>query len=495
MLGLGDVARALEHDVLEEVGEAGLARDLVLGADVVPEVDRDDRGEVILGHDDAEAVVEALVAEDDLRDGDGHESPQGRWRVSDRYQDEGRRDGDGDGATVRHHPPHRGAVGGEIGRIRHSLGGAGAGRAADAKEGETATEPRARLLEADEPEEEWHDDDAAQQPRGVDADEEHTGHDRPGDGDGAERSTPCDLARIDVAHAGPIDAIGGLQVLDLHRLPCSFVTSRSSCVRRGFGALQRSSCSGWPGGGFRRRAYHRATMTWTTSVRMARLAARTRFVLLALVSLFLGHDAVYAAEHGIGTGFGSAMAELDHGAYWGPFTLLAAASAISLAVGSGLALARLRRRLVRTAGCVPPGPSAPAPAGYRHEFAAIWPRLALVVVVLFALQENVETFLAHGVVPGVDVLFGGELPLAIPVLALVTLGLAAIGALVRWRISVLTARLHRAAPRAQTALSGSGPAPEWAEVHAAAPHRWTLDRRDAGRAPPADLRPRRLATA
>ena len=72
MLGLGDVARALEHDVLEEVGEAGLARDLVLGADVVPEVDRDDRGEVVLGDDDPQAVVETLVAEGDLRDGGGH---------------------------------------------------------------------------------------------------------------------------------------------------------------------------------------------------------------------------------------------------------------------------------------------------------------------------------------------------------------------------------------------------------------------------------------
>ena len=155
-------------------------------------------------------------------------------------------------------------------------------------------------------------------------------------------------------------------------------------------------------------------MTWTTSARTARLAARTRFVLLALVSLFLGHDAVYAAEHGIGAGFDSAMTDLGHGAYWGPFTVLAAAAAISLAVGSCLALARLRRRLAGTASSVPSGPFSAAPGGYRHEFAAIWPRLALVVVVLFALQENVEAFLAHGVVPGVDVLFAGELPLADP---------------------------------------------------------------------------------
>ena len=45
---------------------------LVLRADVVPEVDRDDRGEVVLGDDDPQAVVETLVAERDLGDGGGH---------------------------------------------------------------------------------------------------------------------------------------------------------------------------------------------------------------------------------------------------------------------------------------------------------------------------------------------------------------------------------------------------------------------------------------
>src|SRR3954452_11307465 len=77
VLRLRDVARTLEHDVLEQVGEARLARDLVLGPDVVPEVHRDDGSQVVLGDDDAQSVVEPLVAEGDLRDGDGHESPQG----------------------------------------------------------------------------------------------------------------------------------------------------------------------------------------------------------------------------------------------------------------------------------------------------------------------------------------------------------------------------------------------------------------------------------
>ena len=63
VLGLPDVCGALEHDVLEEVGEARLAGHFVLRADVVPDVHRDDRCEVILGDDESEAVGLALVGE------------------------------------------------------------------------------------------------------------------------------------------------------------------------------------------------------------------------------------------------------------------------------------------------------------------------------------------------------------------------------------------------------------------------------------------------
>ena len=69
---LATCLRALEHHVLEEVGEPGLARLLVLRADVVPEVDRHDRGEVVLGDDDPQAIGKAVVAERDGRDGGRH---------------------------------------------------------------------------------------------------------------------------------------------------------------------------------------------------------------------------------------------------------------------------------------------------------------------------------------------------------------------------------------------------------------------------------------
>ena len=62
MLGLGHVARALEHHVLEEVGEARPSRLLVLRADATPEIDGADGDEVVLGDYQAQAVGQALIA-------------------------------------------------------------------------------------------------------------------------------------------------------------------------------------------------------------------------------------------------------------------------------------------------------------------------------------------------------------------------------------------------------------------------------------------------
>ena len=61
----GDVAAALEHEMLEQVREAGPAGLLVAGADDVPEVDRDHRREVVRRDDDAQAVGQASLAEVD----------------------------------------------------------------------------------------------------------------------------------------------------------------------------------------------------------------------------------------------------------------------------------------------------------------------------------------------------------------------------------------------------------------------------------------------
>ena len=59
----GRVLAAAKHQVLKQVGESGLAGLFVFRADVVPDVDGDDGGLVVLMHDYGEPVVEheALV--------------------------------------------------------------------------------------------------------------------------------------------------------------------------------------------------------------------------------------------------------------------------------------------------------------------------------------------------------------------------------------------------------------------------------------------------
>ena len=66
VLGLGDVPAALEHEVLEEVGEPGLAGLLVLGAHVVPEIDGHHGCHPVGGHDDPQAVGQRVLAEADV---------------------------------------------------------------------------------------------------------------------------------------------------------------------------------------------------------------------------------------------------------------------------------------------------------------------------------------------------------------------------------------------------------------------------------------------
>jgi hypothetical protein len=52
------VLRSVEHQVLEQVGEAGLAGLFVLGPDVIPDVHGDDGRLVVLVHQQGQAVVE-----------------------------------------------------------------------------------------------------------------------------------------------------------------------------------------------------------------------------------------------------------------------------------------------------------------------------------------------------------------------------------------------------------------------------------------------------
>jgi hypothetical protein len=225
-------------------------------------------------------------------------------------------------------------------------------------------------------------------------------------------------------------------------------------------------------------------MTFATGLGTARILGAIRFALLALASLAVAHDATFAAEYGIGAGFVRAMSAGGHDGYWPAFSVVVVAAVTVLGLWSAVRLGRLltrggahRRANLTTAGR--------PRRTYRRELRALWTPLFLLTAVAFAVQENIEHVVGHGHVIGLGALIGPEYPLALPVIGLVTLAAAALGALVRWRVAVLEARiagcLDEARPRG---LAATRPGPGWADIAAIRIRAWFLVRLDAGRAPP-----------
>lgn len=230
-------------------------------------------------------------------------------------------------------------------------------------------------------------------------------------------------------------------------------------------------------------------MIVATSSRSARLLGRARFGLLALVSVWLAHDAVFAAEHGIGAGFAQAMRSGGHDAYWPAFSIVAIVAATVLGLRVVVRLGRLGGSAgagVPSRGRRPTSRRSDATApSYLRQLVRLWLPLFALVAVAFAIQENIEHLAGHGHVIGAGALVGPEYPLAIPVIGLVTLVAAAIGSLVRWRIAVLEARLGGRVRRSRDrGLAARRPAPSWALVAGERLHALWLVRLDAGRAPP-----------
>ncbi len=216
---------------------------------------------------------------------------------------------------------------------------------------------------------------------------------------------------------------------------------------------------------------------------MARVLRAVRLAMLGLVSLAIAHDAIFAAQYGFGAAFARAMRDGGHDGYWPVFSMVAVVAATVLGLRAAVRLGRLREtdRATRLVAAAPRSRE----RGYRRELIGLWPPLFVLVAVAFAVQENVEHLAGHGHVIGLGALTGPEYPLALPVLALVTLAAAAIGALVRWRITVLTARLAGRAPVGRRRRLGARrPSPRWTDIAAIRAHAWFLVRLDAGRAPP-----------
>src|SRR5688572_2196388 len=215
-------------------------------------------------------------------------------------------------------------------------------------------------------------------------------------------------------------------------------------------------------------------------MRIAALPSRLRgplsFWALAGVALLVSHDAVYLVQVGPGEPLAAALRTASHD-YWRAASLGLVAVGLVAGAASLVRLVLLRREAAAVGATRRPISSR------LGRLLAIWVRLAAIVVVGFAIQENVEHFIAHGHLIGAGALVGPEYPLAVPVLGIVSL-VAALGAslLVTTELSLVAAIVSARAGvrRAQRAMTRP-------PQRLAAPLGSVLARFVAGRAPPVPL--------
>ena len=203
-----------------------------------------------------------------------------------------------------------------------------------------------------------------------------------------------------------------------------------------------------------------------------RLRDRFAFWALAGVALLAVHDAVHLAQIGPARAVVDALRTGAHG-YWGAASLVISVIAAVAATSTLIRTRRLRRR----AAALRAVPASGRPFGRR--FVGAWWRLAAVVAIAFALQENAEHLVTHGHVIGTRALAGPEYPLALPVIGFVAAIAAAIAAMVSGTQEALVAAIEAALRRLRPARRLiRRPAPMPAAIGS------VLARPGAGRAPP-----------
>ena len=200
---------------------------------------------------------------------------------------------------------------------------------------------------------------------------------------------------------------------------------------------------------------------------------RLAFWALAGLALFVAHDAVFLAQIGPGQALVAELRTAGHG-YWTAASLLLIVLAVVACVSTGLRVRHLRRR-ASSLGAAPA-----RDRSFIRRFVGTWWRLAALVAVAFAVQENVEHLIAHGHAPMVGVLVGPEYPLAMPVIGLVTAIAAVLVALVARTQDELVAAIEAALRWRTRAQCLHARPPQWLPSATGS----VLARRGAGRAPP-----------
>ena len=200
---------------------------------------------------------------------------------------------------------------------------------------------------------------------------------------------------------------------------------------------------------------------------------RTFVVLGALVlaTVAAGHELTYLFAYG--SGYDAAMEASGHAGYWTSFVVTVGVAIGGLVVVALRQFARLRAQLRDVEGIADASPWMLL-AMWLRSAAAIGPAALLVYVV----QENVETATVTGAFPGLTVLAGDHV-VAAPVIVLIAAFAAFVYALVRWRRDVLERRLRAARRRV---FPTSSLAPSRAGSAVAPRHRYASPVH--GRAPP-----------
>jgi hypothetical protein len=176
---------------------------------------------------------------------------------------------------------------------------------------------------------------------------------------------------------------------------------------------------------------------------MTRLRRPIGFLAMTLVALVVAHDLVFLITYG--ARYEDALALSGHDGAW------TAAVAVVLLAGVGLSLLaawRLHRLGVLARTLVPTAARHDAIAdGFGGRLVGLWWRLSATTTLLFVVQENVEHLRMGEAAPGLAVLGSGQYSDATLIILGVSLVVAFVGALFRWRRDVLIARIATALRR------------------------------------------------
>jgi uncharacterized membrane protein len=170
-------------------------------------------------------------------------------------------------------------------------------------------------------------------------------------------------------------------------------------------------------------------------------AERMGWLVLAVLACVVAHEASYQLIYPGAASYRAAMTLLGHDGYWLGLSLGVALATIALLSVVAVQLHRLRREAASTPALA--ADEASAPTAYLRLVGATWLRLALVALLMFTAQENLEAIAAGLPLRGLDVVLGhGMAPFLVIVATTLLMALAV--ALVRWRRRVLLGRLAAA---------------------------------------------------